>query len=204
MKYLIYIPIIGSAIFIGLYFYATLIYPGGSNTFPDAVGFDMMHNYWCDLMGSKAKNGMPNPATLMAKIAMIILALSLMIFFFLFPRYIPTTRFWNNTIRINGSLSMFIAIFIFTALHDVVIITAGILGVIALIGIFKNLAAKQLSFHLWFGVFTLLLMLLNNVIYFLTDNLTYLPLLQKVTFLVLLVWVVSMNWIFIRKERETL
>lgn len=202
MKYVTYIPIIGCAIFIGLYGYATQIYPGGSNAFPDAVGFDMMHNYWCDLMGSTAKNGMANPATLVAKIAMITLSLSLMIFFFLFSKYIPTTRFWNNVIRISGTLSMLIAIFIFTALHDIVIIVAGFLGIIALIGIFKSLVDKRLIFHLRLGVFTLLLMVLNNVIYFLTNNLTYLPILQKITFLVFLSWVVSMNWIFIKKSKS--
>lgn len=201
IKYLTYIPIIGIIIFCGLYIWATQIYPGGSTVYPETVGFDWVHNYWCDLMGSKAKNGIENPAALLSKMALIILSVSLMFFFWLFPRFIKISTIWNKLIRFCGVASMIIGIFIFTALHDIVIILSGLLALIALIGIFRGLSVQRLRFHLWFGVFALVLMALNNFIYFLSDNLTYLPLLQKITFAIVLIWVVSINWIFIQKSK---
>jgi hypothetical protein len=61
--------------------YASMLYPGGSQADLQSVGYDWIHNYWCNLMNDQAMNGQSNPAKPFAVVAMVILCLSLLVFF---------------------------------------------------------------------------------------------------------------------------
>lgn len=196
------IPTIGIILFLGIYTYATQIYQGGHFKDIDAVGFDWVNNYWCDLISEEGRNGAFNPAAFPSKIAMLILTISLMVFFYEFPKHIGNSRFWKKVIPFSGITSMIIAIFIFTKLHDWIIVFSGFFGLIALIGIFVELARSHFRFQLWFGVFGLVLMALNNFLYFVLQYYDYLPLLQKITFVIVLMWIISVAKVF--DEDETL
>ena len=50
-------PFVGICLFILLYLLATFYYPGGSNVDNRISYFSWQHNYWCDLMAIKSKNG---------------------------------------------------------------------------------------------------------------------------------------------------
>lgn len=196
-RLLINIPFIGIILFFCIYLYATQIYKGGTHVDLNAVGFDWINNYWCDLLGEIGRNGEYNPAALPSKVAMIVLTGSLVVFFYLFPIHIKTTKFWRNVIPISGILSMIIAVFIATKWHDWVIVFSGTFGFITLVGVFVALARNKFKRQLWFGVFALFLMGINNYLYFVLEFYDYLPLLQKVTFIIVLWWIISVNRLFV-------
>lgn len=81
-RFLAYTPTIGILIFVGLFFYSSLLYPGGSQANINAMGFSWAQNYWCNLMNERGMNDQINPGKPFAILGMLILVISLMVFLF--------------------------------------------------------------------------------------------------------------------------
>lgn len=195
----ILIPLLGIVLFILLYVKSTLLYPGGSNVSQTTRGFDWLHNYWCELTGTVAKNGEKNAARPVALSAMIILCLSLVVFWNQAPVLIPNAIL-GSIVRYSGMLSMLIAVFLFTDFHDLVINCAGTFGIIALgltyIGLYQN----RLHALFGYGLICLVLILVNYFIYQTGICKPYLPVVQKITFLLFLLWVAIINIYLFKKS----
>jgi len=101
-------------------------------------------------------------------------------------------------IRIFGTGSMVCASLLFTPLHDIMIPLASLCGLVALVAIFYVLYGQADSTLFYFGLVCMFLMGLNNVLYYSNSEslIYYLPLLQKISFLVVLTWIVSLNLSF--------
>ena len=181
-------PMFGILIFALLYVVATFYYPGGSSADKTTTGFDWLNNYWCDLTGQLAKNGETNSARPIALTAMIILCSTLAVFWFYVPRLFSDNKF-NQVIRYAGMTSMTVAVFLFTDFHDTVINVAGTLGIAALTGVFIGLYKNNLAKLFGYGVFCLGLMLFNFFIYETSILLSFLPIIQKATFVLFLMWI---------------
>jgi len=191
-KHFSYFPSIGIGIFFILYWYASTLYPGGSQESLTTKGFDWVHNYWCDMMGPEAQNGESNPSFSFAMAATFILAFSIAMFSYHFPKHIPSSPFWNKATPICVGISMFLALWIFSPFHDIVIIVGSIFGLAMIIGIYKGISKHQLKYHIWASWICFVLLIMNNVLYY--GNVRYgLPLVQKITFAVILIWVVALN-----------
>lgn len=182
-------PLFGSLLYGGLYFIATLIYPGGSQFDKQAKGFSWMHNYWCNLLHEYAINGQPNPARPVALAAMAILCATIMIFWFIFPVYAGFQKNTRILLQTSGMAAMVTGLFLSTTYHDTVINTAGLFGLIALAGTLAGLRRLRLTGLFWMGLLILLLIALNNILYYGPGQMYYLPLVQKVTFLCFLLWI---------------
>lgn len=66
------------AVFVVAMAAAIAVYPGGSWTLPDASGFSLARNFWCDLLRSQAINGADNAAAkLWASVAFAALGVAL-------------------------------------------------------------------------------------------------------------------------------
>lgn len=185
----ILVPVFGTILFVLLYISATFLYPGGSQVDKNAHGFSWINNYWCNLLNETAINNEINPARPVALLAMFILCFTLSLFWYTFPKFLNLDKPIKLTIQIPGVLSMIIALFLFTGLHDAVTNIAGFFGVIALIGTFISLYKIKWIKLFWFGIINLLLVILNNYIYRSEDLLVYLPVIQKITFLSFLSWI---------------
>ena len=202
-KLLVLTPIFGTLIFIVLYVAATLLYPGGSQVDKNSVGFSWINNYWCNLLNEIAINGQPNPAKPVAMTGMFVLCLTLSFFWFLFPRHLNLGRKLKLAIQISGILAMTIAFFLFTNInHDLVINLAAIFGVIATIGTFIGLYKTK-----WFGLFAfgflnIILVGLNNYVYYTKGLIIYLPIVQKITFATFLIWVCWIDIKLYRREEK--
>ncbi len=72
-KIILLLPFLAISAFIVLYILAAYFYPGGNDANKSQIGFDILQNYWCDLLGGQAKNGAPNPSRPIAIGVMIIL-----------------------------------------------------------------------------------------------------------------------------------
>lgn len=164
-----YLPVL-TALFIGLYLWGAMLYPGGSQHNPDAEGFSVIHNYWCNLFNEKGMNGNLNPGRPFAIASLFMLAIGLMTFWFIVPPVFTGFQRITSVVRWSGVFSMIIALFIFSPLHDIVTLIAGFFCNIAFFGIIYLLKSKEL-FNLVFGALVcVVLIIVNNIIILFTFN----------------------------------
>lgn len=189
-KFVILLPFIGSIVFILLYALSALLYPGGNQWDKTSKGFSWTKNFWCNLMNATALNGQVNNARPVALSAMFIMCFTLICFWYIFPliaRFHKTSRI---IVQSSGIISMVICgLLMATRLHDTVINLSSLFGLIALTGTFTGLYKLKWTGLLIMGLFTILLIVLNNIFYYNEMLLIYLPVLQKFTFLYFLVWI---------------
>jgi hypothetical protein len=187
-------PIFGILGFMGLYYLATLYYPGGSQFNENSVGFSWTDNYWCNLLNDDAINGEKNAAKPIALTAMIILCSSLTLFWWKFPQYTMLDGRYKLSIRFSGTLAMCIGFLLLTEFdHDLIINLAVIFGLIATAGTFIGLYKNGWRFLFVFGLFNVLLIIANNVLYHSSTLIAYLPVVQKLTFASFLIWVCGID-----------
>lgn len=191
---LLLIPIFGAALFVMLYFVATIFYPGGSQVDKNAVGFSWLNNYWCNLLNDNAINGQPNTAKPIAIAGMIILCVTLSLFWLLFPLYINMGKKYKIAIQTSGLLSMGAASLLFTNFnHDLITNLASLFGLLATIGVYIGLYKLQWYRLFAFGLMNILLVALNNYVYYNQELIVYLPIIQKISFATFLIWICSIN-----------
>lgn len=188
------IPPIGIIGFVLLYFYSTTLYPGGSQANLNSEGFDWINNYWCNLMNEKGMNGKHNPARPFSICAMIILCLSIMMFSIQFAETYAENSFWKLIINVGGILSMTFAILIFTEYHDLMTLLSSFFGLFLVIGIIKEVNRSDLKKYKITGIICLIFLAVNNLIYYSNHLIEWLPLIQKITFLIVLLWVLGLNY----------
>ena len=181
-------PFIGSLLFIVLYIISALLYPGGSGADKTAIGYSWTNNYWCNLLSEKAINGQTNTARPVAVTAMFILGLSLSIFWILFPALTPLKKYHKLLIQVAGTVCMLTSFLLLTGIdHDLAINTSSVFGLIAMIGTLIALYQLKRKWLFAVGLFNLLLVALNNYLYH-SNEMMYLPVVQKISFLSFLIW----------------
>lgn len=184
----------------GLYFYASTLYPGGSQNNVNSVGFDWVHNYWCNLMNLQGINGQPNPARPIAITGMVILCTSLALFFIQFANKVATVRSWKVIIKLFGIISMVLAVLIFTRYHDLMTTLSSVFGIFVVIGVIWEIYKSNMPYFKISGLLCILLLIVNNYVYYTQHGIEYLPLLQKLTFVFVLAWIVGINYKMTRKN----
>ena len=192
-RLLSYLPTIGILIFVGIYFYSTTFYPGGSQADPDSIGFQWRKNHWCNLLAEKSMNGFENPARPIALTGLVILCASFTMFFFQFADYFEKDKRWNLAIKISGTLAMSSAIFIFTTLHDVMTTVLSLSGIVVIIGMIRALHKNNLSVYKVIGIISIATIALNNFFYYNEYLTEYSPLIQKAGFILILSWTIALN-----------
>lgn len=187
-KYLLLVPVAGAILFLIFYCLAAFNYPGGSQAAKYSKGFSWQNNYWCNLLNEVAINGQPNGGRSYAMIGMLVLCFSLGSFWYYFSLCIPLKRYYRLSMQVSGTSSMCIAFFIFSGFHDVIINIAGLLAMVALTVTFIGLYKMKWKNLFVFGLLNLLLVVVNNWLYY-GGGLRYLPVVQKITFLSFLLWI---------------
>lgn len=202
-KVLQWLPTICIFLFAVLYFYSSTLYPGGSQADLSTPGFDWVHNYWSDLMNETGRNEQPNPAEPYAIAAMVIMCIGLMIFFIQFAAKFSNHWIWRYTIQISGTLAMICAILTFTEYHATMIALSSFFGLFLLIGLIREIYKSDITLMKVGGVICVLLLLINNYIYFSRNFVDILPLLQKITFAIVLLWIIGLNMELVKKNRQS-
>ncbi len=179
-----------------------MLYPGGSQADLQSVGYDWVHNYWCNLMDDQAINGRPNPAKPFAILAMIILCLSLLVFFMQFALVFEDGKIWGHIIKWNATLSMSFAMFMFTSHHDVMTMLSSLFGLFVVIGIIRAVYRSNLSIYKIGGFICLVLLGINNYIYYSLGGIAFLPLVQKITFVVVLIWILGLHFEMVKMKSK--
>ncbi len=186
-----------------LYGVAACQYPGGSSFDHMAVGFSWQHNYWCDLLGVTGKNGAYNPARPIALTAMALLCSSLAVFWYLLPVLYGTQTHFIRISQWAGILAMAIVLFIGSPYHDLVMNVAGSFGGVALMATVLCLYRNRLFGLIVVGGVCLVLIGVNNYVYYTLHYLVFLPIIQKGTFVLFLSWISLVNWKLYKRQQLT-
>lgn len=150
-------------------------------------------------MNERGMNGQLNPARPVAISAMIVLCLSLMVFFVQFANVFIKQGNWSRMVKIGGVLSMISAILMFTKYHDLMTMISSFFGLFVVVGIIRVIYRSELTIYKITGIVCVLLLGLNNYIYYSTHFLEWLPLIQKITLLLVLIWIIGLNYELGRK-----
>lgn len=184
-----------------LYLVAVKQYPGGSYFDRNFAGYSWNHNYLCNLLGENALNGVKNTARPVATLAVVFLCLGIGTFYLIFPKHFEMRLIWRINARICGFVSMVFAVFIYTDRHDFVLNLSGIFGAVAIITTLVALNRDRSYKLLIVGVCCALLMIANAYIYYSRIYVGHLPVIQKITLVMLLFWIITMNVMFTKKEQ---
>lgn len=182
-----------------MFVFTTTKYPGGSESFPEMEGYSYFHNLLCDLNYPIALNGDMNTARPFAVISHLVLSLAMIFFFYTLPEIFNEQNRNTKLVRIFGMLTMTVFIFMFTEYHDQIVVLVAILGTIALIPFFIEMRKySNRSLKRW----AYLCYAMSVVVFFVFITRIgeyYLPILQKITFLLDAVWVVWVCVIVLNK-----
>jgi len=195
-----YIPTIGCCLFLLLISIASINYPGGTEIDMTTDGYSWEQNYLCDVVSDVSLSEQPHQYHRAGLAAMICLCGSIAMFFFFFTDWMSVEGKWKGIIRWMGLISMICAMLIFTDLHNTMIAISSIMALPALIGLFVILYQKREMKFIWIGVFIGILLFMNNYIYYTDIWIEALPQLQKITCLILVTWLVTMNLNFIDRK----
>jgi hypothetical protein len=175
-------------------------YPGGSIKNIDSIGFDWTGNYWCHLYEETALNGDYNTARLSAVISSLLLSVALISFFLITSRLNNQYKTESKIITFFGLIGVFFTPLGMTKHHDIGVILAGSLCAIAVLAIL-NILRKQKKYFLWIlGYSWSILFLINYWMFFKDSAITYLPLLQKISFSLFFGWIILVNYNFVKDK----
>lgn len=173
-------------------------YPGGSQADSTALGYDWKNNYISNLFGEQAVNGASNPGRYWAMAGMFLLSVSLALFFVSFAKKIPQKRA-AQVLKYTGISGMVFAFLIATPLHDVMIPIASTLFLIGIFYCTVFVFKSKLRGLQFLSAMTLLSFYLSLYCYGSGDLREYLPVLQKITFLLVVFLVLALEY-FTKKE----
>ncbi len=187
------LPLAGMGVFLLLYIFAAIMYPGGSWRVPDASGFSFWNNYLCDLLDHYAINGALNDARYIARIALGFLCGALLLLWYFIPNMFPHTNKNQAIMWISGMMALGTTFFLSSGTHDVTVRIAGMFGAIAFIASLIELVRMKYYKLFLLGLLSLVIFGINYFIYETGVFISVLPVLQKFTFLCCILWFVLMN-----------
>ena len=187
------IPVYGILAFFILYIVATFYYSGGSQQDMHSIGFSWLHNYWCNLLNDKAINGEVNNAQPIAFVAMIILLLTIVLFWLFIPPYFFPNYRVRLSVQFLGITGISLGFFVFTHFHDFIINVATSFSIIAFIFLMNKLYKIREKRLFYFGLLNFVLIIINNYCYYVPGKILYLPVIQKFTFLSFLTWMATIS-----------
>lgn len=191
--------VIGLAVSMTFLLISTYYYPGGSQQDKNSLGFDWANNYLCNLFNEKAVNGAYNPARFLAIGGMFFLCISVALFFVRFSKKIPTKK-EANIIQYSGIGAMSCAFLLVTPYHDLMTIFASTFGLLTIFYITVFTFKSKLTFFKYLSVVCLVILYLNNYIYYTQNGLRWLPILQKVSLLSIIIWLLGLEYVATKED----
>lgn len=200
LKY--HVPAIGIAVGLCLFVVAASYYPGGTTESTSTVGYSWAHNFICSLFAPRALNGAANPARYVAVPAMLLLCVSLGVMF----RRISTrvdSRLHKSTIEIGGIGSMVYGFLVVTPMHDLMVTISLLFSVVALLATTHLLSIERRWWLSGGGAMGIALLLVGATMYYGKVAYSLLPVVQKVSLLICIGWLLIVHYTKIGTEAET-
>lgn len=191
--------LIGISIGVLLLFIASTQYPGGTSINPNAIGYDWKTNYISDLLNPISVNGENNTARPWAIGGTLFLALSFGLFFVKFSKKIivKSAVFVIKYLGIGATiLAFFTAI---PSLHDSMVTISSILTLIIFFYITVFIIKSKLHILKVCSILFLMTFYAGAYMYFTRSYLEFMPIMQKIIFIIKIVWVLVLEY-FTRRE----
>lgn len=195
-KWLTLFPILGVLFYVLFFFIAKAKYAGGMEE------YQMDEYLMCDMLEKISRGGFPNPGRLFAIIGHVFLFIGMITFFYLLPKLFKQANLNTRIFQSMGMLSMAFLLFIFTSYHDSLVLAAGIVACIAAFPMIYEYYHLESSVQKYCGVFCLIMSLLVFIGYQTQIGTAYLPLFQKLVYVLDSLWVFLVCW-QIRKQYST-
>lgn len=136
---------------------------------------------------------------------MVILAFSISVFWINLPKMIPMRKWISRILQISGVMAMFCSIFLYSYFHDLAIYLAVTFGTIAFASTLYGLYTNRFTRYFQMCVLCIFLIFMNNFIYVSDIMISYLPILQKFTFILVFAWIILLSARFSRlSSKKTL
>jgi hypothetical protein len=193
-------PLLGIVVAACLFFVAAANYPGGTTDSANSVGYQWAHNFLSALFAAKALNGAANPARAIAIPAMLALCISLGGLFKSISNK-STSRISRKTIEIGGIGSAVYAFLVVTPMHDLMVDIGLAFALVALFATLHLLYVRRRSLLFFVGSVCILLLLLSAVMYYGNVFFGLLPVLQKVSLVACVGWLVAVHLTTFDPER---
>lgn len=202
LNYLMLLPLIGILLFLVFYVLAAIKYPGGSWADPTNTGFSFLNNYLCDLLDDIAINGEFNHAKYFARISLAVLCSSILIIWTYLPKLSERNSVHLRITLFTGYMALITTFFLAAGTHDIIVRIAGIFGVIALVCCYMELFKLGYFNLLFYGVVCLMVFLINYYIYETEIFIKWLPIIQKITFLLFVGWFILLDITIYKKLKK--
>lgn len=195
-------PTIGVVAFALLFYYATLLYPGGSYFDHNLTSFSWLQNYWCDLLDDRTITNKNNPAQAIASAAMLVIAISVSIFWII-STHIHANPKQHRLIQLSGSLGiMSMLLLLIDGCHNIGLLLAGVFSLLAFSLVLIN-TYQQRYMHLFFlACVAIFLSLLSYSLFFSRYYTVALPMIQKLNFLVIGIWIIATNSVIYKQVKQ--
>lgn len=198
-----YIPIFGISAYAILFVYSASMYPGGSRIRPTQIGFDWIHNYWCDLMGKLSFDGQKNTSRPSAIIAWLCVCVSILLIFWKSVEVFFPEGKLNIVFKITSVLAAVIGAMAFTDYHDIIVALCFPFGAITAVGLTIGLLKSELVFFKYTVWICLVLLSVSFFMYFTNIGLHLLGVTQKITLAVVMAWLVAFHMSLFRIDKRT-
>ena len=172
---------------------ATFYYPGGSQYDKNAIGFSWQHNYLTNLFSKNAVNGLTNTAQPTAMAGMFMLCVGFIEAFIYFSKKIPS-KTASGIIKYFGVAAMVFTLLAMTPYHDIAVMLASTCALVSLFYITVFLFRSKLVYMKVLSVICLLCFYGSNYMYYTRTYLELLPIMQKVTILLVVVWILGLEY----------
>jgi hypothetical protein len=173
---------------------ASLNYPGGSPKDSRSVGFQWTENYISDMLEFKAVNGADNTARPFAVIGVMLMGLSTGFAFVRFARKVGVKQY-ALVIQYGGLIFMlFSGLSGIPSLHDVSVTLSIILNLLVFFYVMVVLLKSRLTIFKVLAVLFLASFYGASYMYGTKTNLEYMPLVQKITHIIQIVWVLGLEY----------
>ena len=194
-----YSILIGVIIGILLLTLATFYYPGGTSENVNSEGYDWANNYISNLLRPLAVNGENNSARPFAIVGVLFLTASFGMFFVNFSKRIKI-KSASIVIKYLGILATILGfITVVPAMHDIMVTMSSILTLLIFFYITIMVLKSKLTTMKVMSIIFLLTFYFGAYMYFTRSYLSYMPIMQKIIFLMKIIWVLSLQYLT-RKE----
>jgi len=190
--------LLGIIISLVLLFIATLYYPGGSQHDINSIGYDWKNNYISNLLGEEAVNGADNASRFWAIPGVFFFSISSALFFIKCSKKIPD-KTASKVIKYFGVGAAIFAFLTATPYHDTMVTIADTLSLVSIFYITVFTFKSKLHFSKILSVIYMLATYCSTYIYYTSSYLEVLPIMQKVTFALSIIWILWLEY-FTQKE----
>ena len=198
------IVFIGIALSILCLIVASLYYPGGSPKDPNSIGFQWTENYISDLLDYTAVNGADNPARPFAVVGVLLMGLSTGFAFVRFARKLRLKKL-SVVIQYGGLFMIFLCILgAFPSQHDLSVTLGIIINLLVSFYVMVTLLKSRLTVLKVLSVVFLASFYVASYMFGTKTGLEYMPLMQKITHLVQIVWILGLEYFTTKEDFEHL